>query len=137
MEILIEQWLSRFDPSTASISALVFFFFFFLSLFIWKLFWPWFTKEYFPLRAKLKQMEVEAKVKAKQDEVTIMSALRDAVVEIKVIFSQQLVSLRQQETQITSILNAQSAFLPYIDNTRLQIVSEIREIVEAKQEQKI
>jgi hypothetical protein len=136
MGMTFEQWFTQLNPATASISTLVFMLFTFGFLFIWKLGWPWFTKDYWPQRAKLKETLALAKIQIEKDETSIQGTMRDALIELKVIAAQNLLSLQQHETQIAQILNQQTSFYAYIDNARMQTINDVRAALSGNLEKK-
>ena len=84
----IDQWLLKFDPANFSFSVLVFIILVSSICFIFTRFWPWYTKEYFPARQKAELQRLDVEARQEQTRLDVMAAIRDALVELKVLVSQ-------------------------------------------------
>lgn len=96
----VEAWLAKLDPAQvgfAVIAAAA------LGVFVWRKLWPWLVEYYFPQRARVEDQRTE-----------IFAAMRDTLVELKIVAGQQVSLLQQQQVMIghtESLLEAQRVIL--------------------------
>lgn len=121
----LDQWLLQLNPSQASLSALVWIGFIFLCVFIWKNLWPFFIQSYWPHQVEMHKARVEERRQEAMMQASIQTTMRDALVEIKVLAAQQMLSQQGNQELLQKILAQQNSFYNYIDNARLQATAEM------------
>jgi hypothetical protein len=84
-----EQWLLKTDPNNFSFAALVFVVLVSAILFLWLRWWPWYTKEAWPARQRTEQIRLEHETRQEETRLTVMAGIRDTLIELKILVSQQ------------------------------------------------
>ncbi len=88
----IDQWLLKWDPTDFSFTVFVFIMLVAGLLFVWRCWWPWYSAR--ANRAQAERLELdrkrtEAELLGQSRQTEIMTAIRDALVELKVLVGQQ------------------------------------------------
>lgn len=91
----LEQWLTQINPTEAGFASLVWILVLGAGLFIWRQWWPWYTKEYYPAKMALDRTRIEAELKAEDDRQKVMISIRDVMVELRVVCSETLKQTNQ------------------------------------------
>jgi len=93
-----DQWLLSIKPTEIGAAVLLWAMVIGIGLFVTRQVWPWFTKEYFPARVKRAITEAESSNALEKERVNVLTTMRDALIELKVIAGQQLLLMQTHDT---------------------------------------
>ena len=120
------QWLTKIDPSTLGLTALVWVGFIALLAFLKSGFWPWFTKEYFPAQIRFREQREANDLSFRREELNIQTSIRDALAKLEVIASHQTIYLEKYEGEISKLTARQESFVVELERSRLETVKDVR-----------
>jgi hypothetical protein len=123
--------LGKIDVTQAGLAALVWVVVIFCMFFMSRQFWPWYTKEYWPNRSKREEAVEMAKIAAEGEQTKALQSIRDAMIEIRTLSSQQLMLLQSTDSQSKATLATLANLPTHIDNNRLETVAAIKSILPA------
>lgn len=129
----LEQWISKFDPNQAPITALVMLIFVCAILFVWKKVWPWFVEDYWPKHIALIQDKQRAHLEMEKERTNIWASIRDAMVELRVMNAQTLLVMQQQGVDLKTLVGQQANMPTLLDLVRTNTVADVLREIKGKQ----
>ncbi len=101
----LEQWIISVTPTEFGASLLLWSGLVAGCLFLWKKVWPWFTDVYFPARQKERQTDKENEAASERERNGMLGAIRDALIELKVVAGQQLLLMQKHDVDAVARTN--------------------------------
>jgi hypothetical protein len=100
------QWLAKFNPNELTLWGFMVMLGLFVAVFIWRLLWPWFIKDYWPVRSAERKARLDAEIEAIRTKAMAQQTMRDTLIEIRTAISQMVVLNQTMLGQVNGLHQA-------------------------------
>jgi hypothetical protein len=125
--------LGKIDITQAGLATLVWVVVAYLMYFVSRQFWPWYTKEYWPNRSKREEAVEMAKIAAEGEQTKALQSIRDAMIEIRTLSSQQLMLLQSTDSQSKATLATLANLPTHIEKNGLETIAAVKAMLPSQQ----